>query len=106
MFDLKMHQQGCKVCLTVDNFSGHSFKYEPLNVQLKFFAPNLTSFVQPLDAGVIRCFKAHYWWAFCICVLDLDDAGEEDIYKINLLEAMLMAKEAWGAITLSTIKNC
>jgi hypothetical protein len=103
---LKMRQQKRKVCLTIDNFSGHEFAYEPTNVQLEFFAPNLTSFVQPLDAGVIRCFKAHYQRAFCIRALDLDDAGEQDIYKINLLEAMLMAKEAWDSVTAQTIEHC
>src|SRR4051812_20006456 len=102
-FDLKMHEQNRKVCLIVDNFSGHDFAYQPTNVQLEFFEPNLTSFVQPLDAGIIRCFKAHYQHAFCLCALDLDKAGEPEIYKINLLEAMLMAKEAWDAITDTTI---
>src|SRR3954453_24062640 len=101
-----MRQQNRKVCLTVDNFSGHEFAYQPTNVQLEFFEPNLTSFVQPLDAGIIRCFKAHYRRAFCHCALDLDDAGERDIYNINLLEAMLMAKEAWDAITPTMIENC
>jgi hypothetical protein len=38
--------------------------------------------------------------------LELDDAGERDIYKINLLEAMLMTKEAWDSITPQTITNC
>ena len=32
--------------------------------------------------------------------------GADDIYKINLLEAMLMVKEAWDAVSLETIKNC
>jgi hypothetical protein len=75
-------------------------------VKIVFFEPNLTPFVQPLDAGVIRCFKAHYHQAFCQRALELDDAGEQDIYKISLIEAMLMAKEAWDAINSETIKNC
>jgi hypothetical protein len=105
-FDLKMHGENRQVCLTVDNFSGHEFAYKPTNVLLVFFKPNLTSFIQPLDAGIIRCFKAHYRRAFCYRALDLDDAGERDIYNINLLEAMLMAKDAWNAITVTTIENC
>ena len=66
----------------------------------------MTSFVQPLDAGVIRCFKAHYYHAFCRRAIELDDAGEDDIYKITLLEAMLMVKDAWAAIMPATISNC
>jgi hypothetical protein len=76
MFDLKMGQQNHKVCLTVDNFSAHEIAYQPKNMQIKYFGPNLTSFVQPLDAGIIRCVKAHYCHSFCHRALDLDDAGE------------------------------
>jgi hypothetical protein len=70
------------------------------------FEPNMTSFVQPLDAGIIRCFKAHYRRAFCLHAIDLDEAGEDDIYKVNLLEVLLMAKEAWASVSAETIKNC
>ncbi|KAF9220328.1 hypothetical protein BS17DRAFT_769405 [Gyrodon lividus] len=56
----------------------------------------MTSFVQPLDAGIICCFKAHYHHAFCLHADELDEAGDTDIYKINLLEVMLMVKEAWA----------
>jgi hypothetical protein len=105
-FDIQMRAAKRQICLLIDNFSGHNISYEPHNIQLEYFEPNLTSFVQPLDAGVIRCFKAHYRHAFCIRALDLDDAGERDIYKVNLLEAMLMAKEAWAAVEHSTIKHC
>jgi hypothetical protein len=106
MFDLKMRQANRNVCLTLDNFSGHNIAYRPTNVKIEFFEPNLTPFVQPLDAGVIRCFKAHYRQALCQRALELDDAGERDIYKISLLEAMFMAKDAWKAIKSETIKNC
>lgn len=94
------------ICLLIDNFSGHNIAYNPTNIQLEWFKPNLTSHVQPLNAGIIWCFKAHYRWAFCIHALDHDDAGESDIYKINLLEAMLMAREAWNEVSAMTIKNC
>ena len=101
-----MHTENCQICLLIDNFSGHNISYEPHNIQLEYFELNMTSFMQPLDAGVIQCSKAHYQHAFWICALDLDDAGERDIYKVNLLEAMLMVKESWDAIESSTIKHC
>lgn len=80
--------------------------YQPTNIELIYFEPNLTPYVQPLDAGIIRCFKAHYCKAFCARTIDMDDAGEEDIYKINLLEVMLMARQAWDAVSPETIANC
>src|SRR5882762_3789149 len=73
---------------------------------LNFFAPNITSFVQPLDAGIIHCFKAHYWKSFCLCAIELDDAGEADIYKVNLLEVLMMVKAVWDAVTADTIAAC
>ncbi|EGO04766.1 hypothetical protein SERLA73DRAFT_149150 [Serpula lacrymans var. lacrymans S7.3] len=66
----------------------------------------MTSFVQPLDAGIIRCFKAHYKCMFCLRTIELDEAGKDDIYKINLLKVMFMAQEAWASISADTIKNC
>ena len=84
------------VALTLDNFASHKITYEP----------NLTPYVQPLDARIIQSVKAHYRKAFCICAVDLDEAGELDIYKINLLEVMLMVRQAWDAVTPETIANC
>jgi hypothetical protein len=101
-----MHTTNRTICLFIDNFSSHNIAYEPTNVQVEWFKPNLTSHVQPLDTGIIRCFKAHYHRTFCIRALDCDNAGERDIYNINLLEAMLMAREAWDAVSATMIKNC
>ena len=94
------------VALTLDNFAGHKIAYEPTNIELIFFEPNLTPYVQPLDAGIIHCFKAHYRKAFCAHAVDMDEAGEEDVYKINLLEVMLMVRQAWDAVGAETIANC
>src|SRR5882672_447493 len=95
---------GCQnrhILLSVNNFTGHGIAYNPRNILIEFFEPNLTAYVQPLDAGIICCFKA-----FCIHAIDLNDAGESNIYKINLLEAMTMAKAAWKDVTKETIVNC
>ena len=56
--------------------------------------------------GSFIVFKAHYWKAFCAHAVDMDEAGEEDVYKINLLEVMLMARQAWDAVSAETIANC
>ncbi|KAF9219961.1 DDE-domain-containing protein [Gyrodon lividus] len=105
-FDIKMKQQSRYVLLIIDNFSGHTIPYEPTNIQLEFFKPNLTPFVQPCDTGIICCFKAIYCRKLSICAIDLDEAGEPEIYTINLLEAMLTAKSAWDAVSPETIKHC
>ncbi len=101
-----MREAGRHICLLIDNFSGHTIGYKPRNIHIVFFKPNLTPFVQPLDAGVIRCFKAHYRQAFCKRAIELDEAGEHEIYKIDLLEGMIMAQTAWKEILPSTIEHC
>lgn len=104
--DIKFRNQNRRICLLIDNFSGHYINYEPRNIQVEFFEPNLTSYVQPCDAGIIRTIKAFYRQAFCLRAVDLDEAGKREIYKINLLESMLMVKEAWNQIDSTTIQNC
>ena len=66
----------------------------------------MTSHIQPLDAGIIRCFKAKYRDLFCKRAIELDDLGESDIYNINLLEGILMARDAWEIVSQETIANC
>jgi len=65
----------------LDNFSGHTIAYVPTHIELIYFEPNLTPYVQPLDAGIIRCMKAHYQKSFCIRAVDMDEAGVPDIYS-------------------------
>ena len=97
---------GHNIIMFINNFSGHFIKYKPWNICLEYFEPNLTSFVQPCNAGIIHCVKAHYCHAYCFQAIELDEADEHDIYKIDLLKAMLMARDAWDAVTAETIKHC
>jgi len=105
-WDIELQLKNRQIALTLDNFSGHTIQYQPRNITLIYFKPGLTSHIQPLDAGIIRCFKAHYRRQFCLHAIEQDDAEEEDIYKINLLEAIMMADRAWKSVSPMTIKNC
>jgi hypothetical protein len=82
---------------------GLDISYKPENTHLELFEPNMTSYIQLLDAGIIQCFKTHYQKAFCMHTIKLDEVGATDIYKINLLEVMLMTKAAWDAVLAETI---
>jgi hypothetical protein len=65
-WDKELRQEAKKgrprqILLLLDNFSGHTVDVEDLeHIRVEFFAPNMTSKVQPLDQGIIRAFKAHY----------------------------------------------
>lgn len=101
-----MCSENCHICLFINNFSGHFITYEPWNICLEFLEPNMTSFMQPLDAGIIWCFKVHYCHGFCSHAIQLDDLGECNIYKINLLEVMCLACKAWKNVNSTTLQNC
>ena len=58
--DQHFHSNGWHVTLTINNFPGDMITYKPTNTKLVYFEPNLTPYIQPLDAGIIQCFKVHY----------------------------------------------
>jgi len=104
----KLRREDRHVLLFVDNFSGHILADDLSHVHIEFFQPNLTAHVQPLDQGVIRCFKAHYRKAFISRAIDNYDAGTSpgEIYSLNQLQAMRMAQLAWDAVEASAIAHC
>jgi hypothetical protein len=104
--DERMCKEGRKILFWMDNFSAHFVDYEPTNIRVEPYEPNMTPFVQPLDAGIIRTFKAKYRSEFCQRALDREEAGEADLYDISILEAMLMSKRAWRAVKHESIMNC
>ena len=94
--------------LLQDNFTGHIVPGGLQNICIKNFTPNLTAHVQPMDQGIIRCFKAHYHWRFINEAVNCHDRGKTAsyIYDTNQLEAMCMAALAWDEVDATTIKNC
>ncbi|KIK81472.1 hypothetical protein PAXRUDRAFT_78109, partial [Paxillus rubicundulus Ve08.2h10] len=104
--DIKMKHANWHILLLMDNFSGHTISYQPSHIQMEYFKPNMMPFVQPCDTGIIWCFKALYHCFFNQCALDYNEAGESDIYKFDLLEAMSMAKAAWDKVIPDTVCNC
>ena len=48
------------ILLLQDNFAGHICPKGLTNIKVENFGPNLTAHVQPMDARIIHCFKAHY----------------------------------------------
>ena len=49
-----------KVLLLLDNVSGHKTEKTYLHIQINFIPPNMTSAIQPCDAGIIKTFKVYY----------------------------------------------
>lgn len=105
-FDQMMH--GRRVLLVVDNCPAHPRNIEGLrNVELFFLPPNMTSKIQPCDAGIIRAFKMHYRRRFYRKILEGYEVGQSDPGKINVLDAINLAIPAWTIdVRKETIANC
>ena len=58
--DKHFRKQKRHIFLFVDNFSGHDSPNYLTNVIIRYFPPNTTSRLQPIDQGVIRSFKSKY----------------------------------------------
>lgn len=87
--------------LLVDNAASHTQGDLQLrNVKLHFLPPNTTGHIQPMDAGIIKAFKAHYRKQLVAHYIDCAEKNEDQ--TVNLREALHMVKRAWA----STISNC
>ena len=76
------------------------------NVKFAFLLANSTAVTQPLDAGIIHSFKRHYMRLFMTHALQAYENGASNIYKINILQAMMFCEKAWKEVSESTIQNC
>lgn len=104
-FDRQMRLVKRKVILLVDNAASHSQGDLQLrNVTLHFLPPNTTAHIQPMDAGIIKAFKAHYRKQLVQHYINRVEKDEDQ--SINLREALHMVKTAWDRVKASTIVNC
>lgn len=108
-FDKKMTKQGRNVLLLLDNAPCHLCDVQLKSVKLQFLPPNTTSKMQPLDQGIIRCFKLKYRSYVLRKLISLIDETKNasDIVKsINVLDAIRWIKCAWDNVKTQTIINC
>jgi hypothetical protein len=98
---------GRKILLFVDNCASHSPDASSLrNMKADFYPSNCTSVVQPLDLGVIKCFKQVYRKQLVQGAVCLMDTGKGVQLKIDTLCTIHYIVSAWQQVTQSTIQNC
>lgn len=108
--DRRMKVQQRKIVMFMDNCPAHG-KPNLDNVRLVFMPPNTTSKLQPCDQGIIANFK-HYYRSLVLRRLLIQFESRTEIteglfeLKLNLLEAMQIARTAWTMVTETTIANC
>ncbi|GAA5988972.1 hypothetical protein JCM11641_001261 [Rhodosporidiobolus odoratus] len=105
---VREHTPGRQVALIWDNASCHppAGAIYLDNITIFFFAPNLTSHVQPLDQGIIRWLKARFRKQMLFKTIDLGDLGAEDPFNITVLEAIRELQKAWKDMPKKVIANC
>ncbi|XP_049304027.1 tigger transposable element-derived protein 6-like [Bactrocera dorsalis] len=109
-FDNEMGKQKRKVLLIVDNAACH--KVDGLNVEIvkiTFLPPNTTSLLQPLDQGIIHCFKVYFRQIMVrkqILAIENGLSIKQFITSISILDAPNFIKRAWWLVKSDTIRNC
>ena len=93
--------------LLVDNAPGHIVPKAGLsNVEVFFLTPNLTSHIQPLDAGIIAAFKRRYRSKQIRKLVEAMDIQRPLKGAINLANAIRIAGESWREVSEMIISNC
>lgn len=89
----KMKEDNRNILMLVDNASAHNIDGLQLsNITLKFIDPNCTAALQPMDAGVIRSFKAKFY-----------DAMYDQEEKPSLYETLCLVETAWREVHPDTL---
>ena len=110
-FDRKLRAQNKRIMLLVDNASCHTApeNMSLTNISVKFFPPNVTSLIQPLDQGLIRAVKCHYRTQIIRQLVIHVDGGSEVAdfaKKVDILKAMYLLRRAVFMLTPGSIQNC
>ncbi|XP_071043603.1 tigger transposable element-derived protein 6-like [Parasteatoda tepidariorum] len=101
--DKEMKRKKKKIALLVDNCTPHN---NPPNIKLFYFPPNCTSILQPLDLGIIKCFKGYYRKRLVQNVVYNLDNKLPNPYAVDVKNACDWISGGWNSLTQSTIQNC
>ncbi|XP_015787922.1 tigger transposable element-derived protein 1-like [Tetranychus urticae] len=106
----ELQKNNLKVALIVDNFAGHKIDEDLFpNIEFIWLPPGTTSYLQPLDCGIIKSFKDKYLKALFnrIFIKFEQNANPLSIVKeITIFDAVCWIAEAWSEVSIETIKNC
>jgi hypothetical protein len=104
--NLSMQKQERHILLFLDNAPVHPPDIQLDNIKLKFFPPNTTAKIQPMDQGIIRAFKAYYRrYLVKHIIASASTATTADDINVTALDAVHWIDSAWEAVTEATIRN-
>ena len=103
-----MQLQERNILLFVANCAAHP-DVQVSNVKIVFLPPNMTSSLQPCDAGIIAALKAHYRRRLMRHVLaEMDEArtATELSKRVDILDAIRWVHLAWASVGDTAIVKC
>ncbi len=108
-----MKLQNLMILLFMDNAPVHVIDCSEAltNIKVEFFPPNSTSCLQPLDAGIIRSFKALFQRLMLSKLVDFIDIDEnlsvnQIAKRLNVLDAMRLILRSWNGVSTNCIRRC
>jgi hypothetical protein len=105
----KMACKNRNLLLLLDQCSAHNHKGLTLkHVRLLHLPANATSYMQPLDQGIIYTLKRAYWKCLvCFLLREIErNVPATGMRKWNVMDAMRGIAVAWESITSTVIQNC
>lgn len=105
--DDRMKIEDRKVLLLVDNAPSHDLGDTTLtNVTVNKLPSNTTSFLQPMDQGVIAALKRGFMNRKTEAAVDSFLDGDKQPYDASLVERIEWCCESWASISADAVKNC
>ena len=108
--DLEDLGQEKKAILFIDNCAAHPGEEKLISddgkIIAKFFPPNVTSLIQPMDQGILESLKRLYRKFILREILYDDDVDVvASLKKIDLLKVAYNISTAWDKVEISTLKK-
>jgi hypothetical protein len=108
--NVQMIKQNRSIIMFIDNCKAHPINLTFSNVKIVFLPANTTSVLQPMDAGVIKCFKGYYrtrMASFLIKWVANNQFGDTLRQNaVQFYQAVEMAVAPWNDVSNKTVSNC
>ncbi len=104
-------RKGRKIMFFLDNTPVHIVDEATnlMNVELRYFPPNLTLVLQPLDAGIIQSLKVLSRKFEVMSILDnINDSlhASDLVRKLTVLDVIKFIDKSWSMVKVETIQKC
>lgn len=107
--DAEMIEQNRKIILFIDNAGCHKITKSLKNITVEFLPAHTTALIQPIDQGIVRCFKSYYRQIIIrkqISAIEEGKSLKEFTTSISILDALHFIKRAWWLVKPNSIINC